>query len=194
MFFFGFAIEIIQSSLGRDLDFGDVYRNCLGSALAVFFLSPSARLESSKIILAVKVLLTLLLIVQLFYPLRALVDEFRAEADFPILADFESTAELTRWSSDVEVSIAHDLAFNGRQSLKAVLGTSQYSGLSLNHFPGDWQAYTHFQLHLYREKPLTVTVRINDHEHRLGKQPFDDRFNKSYAFRYAGWNVRLLSI
>lgn len=188
VFFIGLGIEFVQSGIDRNSDLVDLYRNCLGAALAVFLFSPAARLESSKLMIVGKTLLTLLLVGQLFYPLQALMDEFHAEENFPILADFESSAEVSRWSSDVKISVAEDVAFNGNQSLKAELDTSQYSGLSLNHFPGNWQAYTHLQLHIYREQALTVTVRINDHVHRLGKQRYSDRFNETYDLA-AGWNT-----
>jgi len=163
-----------------------VWRDVLG-ALIGFFFSP---LSLNKQLLKVsQVVLIFLLLHQLIPWFMTLADEINARDQFPMLSDFESEIELTRWESgDASISISNALAYSGNNSLKVDFGTEKYSGFGLKYFPNDWSKYNNLFLAIYNEgETLKITIRIHDHLHTQGEQVFSDRYNQSMALE-KGWN------
>jgi VanZ family protein len=191
----GLSIEFLQSFLvERTADLHDVYRDLLGGALALVFLSPAgksilkAKLRSLQAIVVVVVALEVL-------PFSiALADEIIAKNQFPVLADFETPFETKR--TDRENSERCDeQAKKGKHSLQVQLTTETYSGTGLTYFPRDWSGYDHlnFSIYLPTEEGLKLTCRINDMQHVQHDQKYEDRFNRSFWMK-KGWNDIKISL
>ena len=188
----GVAIELLQSGTNRDVDITDLWRDVLG-ALIGFFFSP---LSLNKQLLKVsQVVLIFLLLHQLIPWFMTLADEINARDQFPMLSDFESEIELTRWESgDASISISNALAYSGNNSLKVDFGTEKYSGFALKYFPNDWSKYNNLFLAIYNEgEMLNITIRIHDHLHTQGEQAYSDRYNQSMVLE-KGWNTIDISL
>jgi hypothetical protein len=119
----------------------------------------------------------------------AFADEYRAEQKFPILSDFESDLELSRWSGDGLFFRSKEKVFHGKSALCQIFKTSKYSGVSLNYFPGNWTGYQYIKYNIYYPDTDTLyfTCRIHDDEHGKGIQTYNDRFNHRYIL-LNGWN------
>ena len=186
------AIELLQSGTNRDVDITDVWRDVLGALIGFFFSPVSLNKQLLKVS---QVVLIFLLLHQLIPWFMTLADEINARNQFPILSDFESEIELTRWESgDASISISNALAYSGNNSLKVDFGTEKYSGFGLKYFPNDWSEYNNLSLAIYnREQAFKITIRIHDHLHTQGEQVFSDRFNKTMVLE-KGWNTIDISL
>jgi hypothetical protein len=180
------VIEYVQYRFGGGTpDYGDVYRNFLGLFGGVVFV---LNLNVKKYIRRLLRLVFIILVVVEFIPAgKALADEVKARRQFPVLSDFESSLELSRWSgsAEYELSTAHNIS--GQRSLKIRFLTTKYSGVSLNYFPRNWQGYDSLTFHIFNpnQNPLRITCRIHDRPHN---NAYDDRYNKTFQLNF-GWNT-----
>jgi VanZ family protein len=182
----GFTIEYLQSFFGQDVDINDVWRDMLGASIG-FFLSPIALNKRTKI--WALLILTVLLIFHAVPWFFELADEVNAKRQFPVLSDFESDIEITRWSGDAKKSISDEFVFTGKHSLRVDLSTEKYSGVALSYFPRDWTGYQNLVFEIFSlDDELDITVRINDQLHEQGEQLYTDRFNRKLAL-HKGWNT-----
>ncbi len=190
----GVGIELTQAALGSgNPDLKDVVRDLLGGVLPPVF---SARIRfRSGLRFGLKTILLLLIIVALLPTGLAALDEYRAQTRFPLLGDFESRLELTRWIGDADFRLSTTKVWHGRKSLKIRLTTERYSGVSLVYLPSDWSAYSTLHFHIYNPDslPLTLTARIHDARHVKNGQPYSDRFNKRFTV-HAGWNEIIMDL
>jgi hypothetical protein len=118
------------------------------------------------------------------YPLfAALDDEARARAQFPVLANFESTRDLSRFyfSEGMKPTIVPMTDDEGRvvSAMQLRLPRGEYPGFELRYFPRDWRGMQALKLLIVNPEPtlIELTVRIDDVEYRLD---FDDRYNQSF--------------
>jgi hypothetical protein len=70
----------------------------------------------------------------------------------------------------------------GLNRARIMLGDGPWPGIILHDIWPDWSSYSKVivDLELPGGSPLTINVRIHDLEHRNGKQPYSDRFNRSF--------------
>lgn len=123
------------------------------------------------------------LLIASFPVFEAAADELRSRQDFPMLGSFESRGEMERWKP--EESSFNRVRINttqGEWSLKAVLFTGLYPGITMNYPPRDWQGYYTlvFDAFLEGADPLPLTVRINDLAHN---EEYVDRYNRTFTLR-----------
>ncbi len=96
---FGVLIELIQSETGRSASRHDAIANALGIATAVSgyaafqFFKDGRRRSGALFALAA----VMIFIPAWWRPVTLLADVARMPAEFPLLASFETSAELTRW-------------------------------------------------------------------------------------------------
>jgi hypothetical protein len=167
----------------------DVANDVLGSATAIVFLSP-ARFEMRKLALRGAQVATVSLVVLQSLPLaRIVIDDGIAWKQFPVLSDLETPFEITRWTSRSAISVDHEIARQGRASLRVPLTTEEYSGASLQYFPSNWEGYTALRLGIYSESgdPSVVTISVHDEQHIRTGRAYSDRFNARFTLR-PGWN------
>ncbi len=184
----GGLVELFQWGIGRTMDSTDLMRNFIGSSLRLFLPGinrPQLAQRPYQLLQG----LSLLAVAMALLPLAtAVLDEQRAIKQWPVLAEFEHSLELQRWSANGNAALSMDrkIFFSGEQALRVQLGTAEYSGINFEYFPADWSTYTQLVLNIHNPEPqaLTVTCRIHDRQHN---QQFNDRFNQSYQL-HQGWN------
>ncbi|MBI5014654.1 MAG: hypothetical protein HZB55_04085 [Deltaproteobacteria bacterium] len=185
---FGAATELLQAAVGGDAEWGDLARDVLGAAAGLTFFSPAPFLPSRALRRSLRTLVLLLLAAASAPAAAALWDEASARRAFPVLSDLEGPFELSRWTGSARLSVSEGVSRSGRQSLRLDLGTEEYSGAFLRHFPGDWRGYRALRFRLYNpaSAPLALTCRVHDEEHQQGDQASEDRFNTRIV-AHRGW-------
>ena len=186
----GTLVEIAQAGSRRSPDVLDVIRNVIGCLLTLSFFMPSKKTFPKFLLRPLQTITIVLVIAALFPAVKSITDEIVALRQFPVLSDFETPFEIDRWSGDSEFSIDHAVSFHGRSSLKVILNTSLYSGVTLKYFPGNWHQYKYLQLNIFNpeQESVRITCRVNDRLHTLGNQDYDDRFNQRFTL-IKGWNL-----
>ena len=186
----GALIELAQTLFGRTADPGDVARNALGGLIGLFFLIPERRAVPKLPRRLVQAAVALLVAAQIWPLVADLADEAAARRRFPVLADFETPFEAGRWSGNAAFGIDRGMHRGGAASLRVVLNTSQYSGVFLDYFPGDWRGFRTLEIALHNASPqeLSLVCRIHDRAHTLGAQHLEDRFNRSFSLP-PGWTT-----
>ncbi len=184
----GGGIELIQQRFaGRTCSMSDVVRDLLGGASVLLW---KAAYRQRRLQAIVSGILLTTVVVYSFLPLGfALTDEFRSYQEFPLLAGFECDAELGRWGSRVEMHRVSTPRLQGEYSAKITLTTDKYSGVSLDHFPGDWSGKKGLAFNVFNPgRQLVLYYRVHDSLHRDDvEQRFADRYNGRTVLEY-GWN------
>ena len=185
----GLGIEWVQSALGRSFALTDIANNVLGSATAIVFLSPARHLMRKPAVRAAQGTVVALVLLQLLPLARVVVDEVIAWKRFPVLSDFETPFELTRWTNRSDIAIDRQIVRQGNASLRVRLMPAKYSGISLRYFPSDWRDYSALSLSVFNgsSAELRVTCRIHDEQHVHTGERYSDRFNQTFVLQ-AGWN------
>ena len=169
----GMGIEIIQLHTGGDFSLRDVCLDVTGACL-VPALKPQCRASFTKYSLWMLRLVVFTYLLARAFPVGiSLVDEYRAERDFPILAGFESSLELERFTGGNRLKLM-------QEGLQVSFGTEQYSGFSLKYFPADWTGYHVLKLDVLNpgKDGFYLTCRIHDQHH---DQSYQDRYNRWFT-------------
>ena len=118
--------------------------------------------------------------------LSLLVEEYKAQRDFPVLANFEQSSDLNKWSGS-NVSIVSSIQMSGAYSLKVDINSEQkYSGSNIQYFPSDWLGYDLLQYDKFVTNKTSLTMRVHD-IHHINNNHYSDRFNKKIK-QEIGWN------
>ena len=185
----GVGIELIQLNISnRTCSLSDVVRDLSGGMIVLLWRA-SYRPLSVRVLLS-WALLTLVACIN-FFPLgAALADEYRSYQDFPLLAGFENDAEFGRWTSGrlVDFQRVSGPRMQGNSAAKITLATGKYSGVSFNHFPGNWSGKSALAFAVFNPgQPLVLHYRVHDVLHTAGEQRYTDRFNGRTVLEN-GWN------
>ncbi|TVP85568.1 MAG: VanZ family protein [Thioalkalivibrio sp.] len=179
----GIAVEVAQGFLGRSPSIRDVGLNLVGAMAGVsLFARPGVQ---RRVLVG---LAGALLVVMLASPMLDLADRAVAQAQFPILAEFETPLEHRRWSNGQP---SDTIARAGSRSLRIELAPGAWPsfGTHMQRSFGDWSEYAYLELSLFNpdDESLRVGLSIRDREHF--------RAGRSYRNRYAtrleldrGWN------
>lgn len=188
----GGAIELIQQHIaGRSCSLADVGRDLAGVALVVgWFLAREAGSYWKSVCYVAICSLTLVLSAPLAV---ALLDEFHARRDFPMLADFNQSFELDRWEDKAPMHLVTEVAGVAISAAKIDITTETYSGVSLFHFPRDWSGRRALQFRLYNPgQPVVLHFRVHDSLHQMNQQ-YQDRYNGTQTL-VTGWNTIDISL
>lgn len=185
----GIFIELLQYGFIRTPSAQDVVRDFIGTLMALAFFAPQRAALSKNVLRSFQISTALLVIGALFPFASAITDEYIARKSFPVLSDFESPFEMSRWECRPGCSIVKGVATDRGSSLKVPLATTLYSGVSLRFFPRDWRGYSFFSFNIFNEsqEPLKMTCRIHDKWHRARGNKYSDRYNRSFTLS-PGWN------
>ena len=185
----GLGVEGIQVQLGRSGEPSDLLRNLVGAVLALAFWGVDGKWKASWMRTALRAAALMLLIGAMSPLLVALSDEILASRAFPVLADFETPFQLSRWESDVVLSVERGTVREGTGALRVPLSTARYSTASLEFFPGDWSGTSVLAASVFNrdDDTLQLIVRVHDEWHDKHGMRYDDRFNRRFAIA-AGWN------
>ncbi|MCF8036231.1 MAG: VanZ family protein [Desulfobacteraceae bacterium] len=182
------ATELFQSVIpGRFPSYTDILGDLAGIAAYLSFRFRKKARQYALLHAATACLIALVL----WPAFRAASDDFISYRQFPILADFETPFESTRFESHTKAfAISSQKAFHGTRSLKINLTTDTYSGISMQYMPRNWTGFSSLHLAAYNPEPqpIRITIRIHDAQHE--KQPiqqFRDRFNRSFTLSPKSW-------
>jgi hypothetical protein len=193
---FGGIAELLQTLGGNGPPSPlDMSRNLLGALIGWVFFSPAIAHRPPRYRWAGRVVVAGLMLISLLPLARALVDEIAAYRSFPLLAGFDQPFELDRWSGSAAYKISRSPFAPDNPMLRIDLRTTHYSGVFLNHFPGNWHGYTSFAFSAFNpgQAPLEIICRINDRRHNRDGYHYWDRFNRRLILP-PGWSHIRLSI
>jgi len=184
----GVSIELLQYGTTRTPDTGDVLRDLTGSLLVLVFSPLGSKLQAAGRP-ALRFVVLVLALAQLWPLAKSLTDEAIARHQFPLLSGFETPFEIDRWSGNAGLSVETKTLVAEGRLLKLSLTTDQYSGAALNYFDGNWTSARTLKFSLYNPdaRPLQITCRIHDLQHADGNEEYQDRFNRSFVLAQ-GWN------
>ena len=182
----GGIVELIQPYFGRTASWRDLGIDLVGNLLGIMFLAPARRSLNRGVLVFGQFVALALTVVAFYGPATTLWDILQASRQFPVLSDFETRLETTRWSSG---EIHKGIARHGVKSLRVSLGTQKYAGTTLKRSFGDWRGYSTFAFSLYNPdpNPLRITLSIRDEEHFRRGGEYQDRFNRAFTMEQ-GWN------
>lgn len=190
--FFGGLTELIQQGIGRQGSWLDLGNDVIGCFVGLLFFSDQRKSLSQPILKSLQIPAIVLLLWGFYPTSKAIVDDFWARQQFPLLSGFETPLEKTRWRGSARRQVSHDFSFSGSASLKVRLSTQRYSGLGLKDFPGDWHRYRSLEVQVYNpdSEPLQLHLRIHD---QLHDNSYSDRYNTSYQL-HQGWNSLVVDL
>jgi hypothetical protein len=180
------VLEGLQSSLsGKPLSFIDVLGDTAGTLL---FLSFRSRTHGNNnfFLHGAALLLTGFVLWPVLY---SFADERLARYQFPLLADFETPFEASRFEGKAGgMSSSREQAFHGKSSLRLSLFPGPWSGVMLKYFPSNWRGYNqlHFAVYNPDRQPVFLEVSIHDTLHEQGNKPYNDLYSRIISLP-AGW-------
>jgi VanZ family protein len=170
----GGAVELLQGQIGREASIRDLLLDVLGAAIGLFAAAGGELSPPRRMALGLSLLGALAAAAS---PVAfSGWDAWQARRQFPLLASFEAGHERYRvrlyggtWGP-VE---------KGALQLR-IGGSEGYSGFAFDQLPPNWRGYGSLRLELVNagRRPLSITCRINDHDHFRNGSPRDDRFNR----------------
>lgn len=185
----GSVIELVQAMIpGRFPSFSDILVNLGGAGIYLFWKNRNKTGKKTIPYAAIACIIALI-----SWPfVRAVSDDITAIRQFPVLADFETPFEASRFKSDTaDYKITSQRAFHGKHSLRLRLDADNtYSGIFLHYMPRNWQSFSRLGFAVYNPQsgPIRLTARIHDTAHEnLPSQQVSDRFNKSFLLTPQTW-------
>lgn len=178
----GGTIEIIQYYLGRDASFYDLSLDVLGAVLAVSWY-PKLDFYRYPASAVFRWFCTIIAVACLIPTARYLYDEYSARQDFPVLADFSTSLQATRFGNNPGLELSDN-------SLRVYFTTEQYSGFGLRYFPRNWSGYREVVLEIYNpgEDAVELTCRIHDLSHN---EAYNDRYNRQFHVPTGHQEIRI---
>jgi hypothetical protein len=185
---FAFGIEFLQTlSPGRQSSLQDILLGVSGAVLVLLWHASGRVNKVGKIIF--RSCGTGIISICLLPFLLTLYDEYRAWWDFPVLGDFESAFELSRWENQDRIARVQAPVRTGNFALTALFTTEKYSAIGIRYFPGDWGAAQALTFSVYNPGEMVVLhYRVHDWKHTGGNQEYDNRFNGQTSLA-PGWNT-----
>lgn len=184
----GVLVEFFQCTIpGRVFGVDDLWRDLIGIIIALVVVIIKARRDILLRItsLVVGCVFGLLAIFPLF---SHVADERAAKIKFPMLSEFETKREISRWVGNVDtLTLTSEQVLQGRYSLKAHLTTRKHSGIFLKYFPGNWSGFQFLRFNIYNPGgELILHCRIHDKVYSQGPG-YWNRYNDVITL-HQGWN------
>ena len=192
----GIAIEFIQLFFNRNFEAKDILNDLFGALIG--FLIYQLKIMHHPILhrLLFSLGIGVLLILSFLPLIKVLIDEVNMRNEFPLLANFESTYQLTRWDANLAELAYSDLHVSkGLRSLRVVFSPGKYPDISLQHFVTDWSEFNFIEFDLYNAQSsnLEINLKVYDKAHIHNGYNFSDRFNKEILLK-PGWNHISVSV
>ena len=177
-------IELTQGFFSRSPSLDDLFRNSLGAAASLLIFKVlecwSSDNKWPRRLLITSALIVIAIAVA--QPTASIIDVYRQKADFPVLANFSSRAELERWYiSSARVQRTPISATAGSAGLKVEYLPGDFPAIQLQEMQRDWSQYrtlatelTHLPESL--SESIVIQLRITDRRSRRDQHPgFIDR-------------------
>ena len=188
--FFGLSVESIQYFIGRSYEVNDIYADLIGASIGVTVYYKN-NISKNKLFRYYILLLQLVLVSIGFFPLISSgVDELSMRKQFPVLADFESRFEISRWDiNKAKISLSNKHVRSGKSSLKVEFLPDKYPDVTLKHFYRDWSGYEKLNFSIFNAMLDTteIQIKIYDSEHSKRNYNYSDRYNETVLLK-SGWN------
>lgn len=195
----GSAIEWAQLLVARSFSYDDVLGDVIGSYLGLtLYLAARPALQPTRRV-GLYALLFLLVLVALRPVSLVLVDEYVMREEFPILADFETPFELSRWDNNLaQLQITDEQVRYGKKSMRVDFSPGKYPDVSLMSFPANWSEFksVHFSAFSTLPASIIMEIKVYDNKHAASGYDYNDRFNRELVM-IPGWNdveVRMADI
>ena len=184
----GLSIEIIQVFVERNFDVFDVLNDLYG-ALIGYFVNRYQTLIANPTKKGLALLFaTIFTLLSLSSIIKVTFDEYLMRQEFPVLADFESPFELTRWDTHLtKITKSKIQVKNNQYSMKAIFFPGEYSDITLQHFVRNWAKYKTLSFNLYSSTKRMIELKIYDEAHISNNYSYNDRFNREIIL-HKGWN------
>lgn len=186
------GIELLQGFVGRSQSAGDVLLSAAGAWFGLWAGSGFLRGHRAAVPAA---LVSIVIAAAAATPATlAFVDEAAARRSFPVLADFTSDRELSRWrliGFDARVP-----ASDGHNGALALTARAQGgSSFHLAYAPRDWSAFTALEIRLRLDGPGQPFVcRLNDLAHDLATpHENSDHYEEIFSL-VPGWQTVSLEL
>ncbi len=180
------VLEGLQSSFpGESLSVTDILGDIAG---ALLFLSFHYRQKRSSYFFLHGTALFLAGFV-LWPVISSFTDEMLARYQFPLLADFETPFEKSRFEGKTGSGTrSSEQAFHGTHSLRLSLLPGPWSGMTLKYFPPNWLGYSQLRFAVYNpaRQPVSFEVSIHDTLHEQGNKPYNNLYSRIISLP-AGW-------
>jgi len=179
----GYGVECAQTLIpGKQFETGDLFHDALGAAgfLSVSYVCTHREIPSAAR-RAVWITVSALMLAAFLPAAAATLDAVHAIRDFPAIASFERSSELSRWGvTDATIRSSEEHSTDGSRSLEVRLRPAESPGICTQNLLRDWSRYDLLRLDLYLpgDHPLSLTVRIEDEAHN---QRYEDRYNGPFT-------------
>ena len=188
------SIEWLQGFVGRDRSVEDLWISVCGAIFGLLYSPALSALLRPGLVRPVRALVTSGLLIVLSLPAAsALLDEWRARDDFPVLSDFTSVLELDRWDGAGGRSRVGAVAGVHSGAMLVRVEPAEAGGIHLRYFPRDWSAYRTLVIRINNDgPPIAMTCRLNDVAHDL-QTPHEnsDHYEESFTLQTGWQEVRL---
>jgi len=181
----GELIEIVQGWIGRDDELQDVWDSGVGAFMAIAFCSIQVSRLAYRSRIAWRALALIVLVVVPWSIWSSLADEVMLRRQFPILCDFSTPFELSRWHADKASMQLQKGKGTERDYLSVKFRPARYSTISLKYFYPDWRGYQHIVLDMTNPESsdLHIIVRMHDRLHKQHRYALNDRFNRALTLK-----------
>lgn len=118
------------------------------------------------------------------------MDDYNMHQAYPVLADFESALELSRWEVNrAQLELSSVRVRHGKQALRLTLLPGEYPGIALLQLMHDWREFDFVRFSVYNSlnNVLRMELKIYDVQHLQTGSSYDDRFNRTLDLA-PGWN------
>lgn len=182
-------LEGLQCLLsGKQLEFTDIISDIAGVSL---FLSLHSMRTGRKFFFLHCI--TFFLVSAVLWPIvSSFADEILTKYQFPVLADFETPFEATRFEGKTgAVALAEDHAFSGKRSLKISFFPGQWSGVTYEYLSSDWHSYSQLHFAVYNPglSPVSLEILIHDVLYRKMHLPLNDLYSRMISLPAGEWTV-----
>jgi hypothetical protein len=177
----GELIEYVQGLIGRDDELQDVWDSGVGAFFVVTFFSTQIQ-KLSVLQRYLWRLLALIVLVAVPWSIwSALADEFFIQRQFPVLCDFSTPFEMSRWHANTATMHLQKGQGPAQRYLAIEFRPAIYSTISLQYFFRDWRGYKHIVLDVTNPDTadLKVILRMHDRLHKQHHYALNDRFNRA---------------
>ena len=177
----GELIEYIQGLIGRDDELQDVWDSAVGALLAVTFFSVQVCTLARWQRYAWRFVAIVVLVAVPWSIWSALTDEYFIRRQFPVLCDFSTPFELSRWQKNTATIHREQSGESKKRFLAVDFQPAIYSTVTLKHFYPDWRGYKHIVLEVTNPEntDFRVILRIHDRLHKRHHFELNDRFNRA---------------
>ena len=189
------GIEGLQWFIGRSASFGDIRKDILGALIVYQFFY--LKNINKSVILRASWLVTLLWFVLELYPVtEAGMDQWRKVHSMPILADFETEAELSRWGEGVFERSPFTFSISNKNTkepspevnnntLKLFLYKGAYTGIVGRGIHHNWQGYQFLQFDIFNPNKysLGLKVKVEDQSSMGNNMSYQNRYNGVYQLQ-----------